>query len=177
MVIDLLKNVKIYFGVKIDINFDEINNLKPNVMKNLFFVVVMFFVNLVYSQVITIEFKEIQTFITPGKLDPFFVVSNPEWSSSPEVVNYKFIIDVNTRNVKTYNNGKLTTDFPFDSYEKKGNVYFFTTEEKDVKNLGMTIITTMIVDVKNNTYTYSFYDSIYKFTRVEVGTKLTMFVK
>jgi hypothetical protein len=32
----------------------------------------------------------------------------------------------------------------------------------------------MIVDMKNNTYVFYFYDHIYNFTRVETGANLTM---
>jgi hypothetical protein len=143
-------------------------------MKTIIFISSFIFVGVAYNQKIVINLTKIKSYSTHGNLDPNFVINNPEWSSPLESVDSKFIVDLKTNNVKSYDSGILVTNLKPISIVNKNEIYYLSFVERDVNHPGTTVNTTMIVDMKNNTYVFYFYDHIYNFTRVETGTNLTM---
>ena len=143
-------------------------------MKNLIFILSFLLVGVAYNQKIVVNLTKIKSYATHGKLDPNFVINNPEWSSPLESVDSKFVLDLKMNIVKSYDSGILVTNLKPTSIVNKNEVFYLSFVERDLNRPGTTVNTTMIVDTRNNTYVFYFYDHIHNFTRVETGTNLTM---
>jgi hypothetical protein len=138
-------------------------------MKTIIFIVVLFFVSFVNSQVYTITTQEGNSVIMLGNYDYKVVMKNPDGGSITEVLNGKYVIDLNKKTSTFYDDDKLISVLPFDEVSVEGGIY--TIKLTDYSSSDTTVkFKTMIVLNTNNGHEnliWTYYNQEKNFTLVQ----------
>lgn len=122
--------------------------------------------SLVFSQTITVDLSEIESFACPGKVDAYYTIANKEWSAK-QSVNTKYIINLDQKVCKFYRDGVFASKTDFVDVTKKGDTYYITLLDYDLNSPTDNLNTHIIVNAKNNIFMFYWYDDIWNFTKVE----------
>lgn len=130
----------------------------------------------VFSQIITVINTKVKTFAHQGNVDPFYAISEKKFDSTT-TCNTKYILDLDEKVSKFYQNGVFVSKLPFQSVTKKGDTYYITLLDYDLNNPNDWFQTNIIVNPKTNNFLFYWYDDVWDLTKVESPQNVKMLVK
>ena len=132
--------------------------------------------SLVLSQTITAKITKAGDFEYPGNVNTFGEIS--EKNPTKTVINdYKYVLDLDKKFSKFYVHGNYVSKVPIESVTKKGDTYYITLLDYGVYNPDQQIKTNIIVDQKQGTFIFFWYNDFEDVTKVELGIKPEITVK
>ena len=142
-------------------------------MKTLFLIITMFFVGFVNSQVYTITTKEGNSVVMIGKNDYKVVMKKPHGGSITEVLNAKYVIDLNKKTSTFYDEGKLISALPFDEVTVEDGVYTIKLTDYAASDPNITFKTTMVLNTNKGSENliWTYYNEQRNFTLVQILSK------
>jgi hypothetical protein len=142
-------------------------------MKNLIFVIAMFIVSFVNSQVYTITTQEGNSVVMIGKNDYKVVMKKPHGGSITEVLNAKYVIDLNKKTSTFYDEGKLISVLPFDEVTVEDGVYTIKLTDYAPSNPNITYKTMMVLNTNKGfeNLIWTYYNEQRNFTLVQILSK------
>ena len=142
-------------------------------MKNLIFVIAMFIVSFVNSQVYTITTQEGNSVVMIGKNDYKVVMKKPHGGSITEVLNAKYVIDLNKKTSTFYDEGKLISALPFDEVTVEDGVYTIKLTDYASSDPNINFKTTMVLNTNKGfeNLIWTYYNEQRNFTLVQILSK------
>jgi hypothetical protein len=142
-------------------------------MKSLILIIAIFSVNFVYSQVYTITTLEGNSAVMIGKNDYKVVMKKPHGGSITEVLNSKYVIDLNKKTSTFYDEGKLKSVLPFDEVTVEDGVYTIKLTDYAASDPNITYKTTMVLNTNKGAENliWTYYNEQRNFTLVQLLTK------
>ncbi len=142
-------------------------------MKTIIFIIVLFFVGFVNSQVYTITTQEGNSVVMIGKNDYKVVMKKPDGGSITEVLNGKYVIDLNKKTSTFYDDDKLISVLPFDEVSVEGGIYTIKLTDYAASNPNITYKTTMILNTNKGfeNLIWAYYNEQRNFTLVQILSK------
>ena len=142
-------------------------------MKTLFLIITMFFVGFVNSQVYTITTQEGNSVVMIGKNDYKVVMKKPHGGSITEVLNGKYVIDLNKKTSTFYDEGKLISVLPFDEVTVEEGVYTIKLTDYAASDPNITFKTTMVLNTNKGSENliWTYYNEQRNFTLVQILSK------
>jgi hypothetical protein len=142
-------------------------------MKNLIFVIAMFIVSFVNSQVYTITTQEGNSVVMIGKNDYKVVMKKPHGGSITEVLNGKYVINLNKKTSTFYDEGKLISTLPFDEVTVEDGVYTIKLTDYAASDPNITYKTMIILDTNKGAENliWTYYNEQRNFTLVQLLSK------
>lgn len=142
-------------------------------MKTIIFIIVLFFVGFVNSQVYTITTQEGNSVVMIGKNDYKVVMKKPDGGSITEVLNTKYVINLNKKTSTFYDNGKLISVLPFDEVTVEDGVYTIKLTDYAVSNPNITYKTMMVLNTNKGSENliWTYYNEQRNFTLVQILSK------
>lgn len=142
-------------------------------MKTIIFIIVLFFVSFVNSQVYTITTQEGNSVVMIGKNDYKVVMKKPDGGSITEVLNTKYVINLNKKTSTFYDNGKLISVLPFDEVTVEDGVYTIKLTDYAVSNPNITYKTMMVLNTNKGyeNLIWTYYNEQRNFTLVQILSK------
>lgn len=142
-------------------------------MKTLFLIIAMCYVNFVGSQVYTITTKEGNSVVMIGKNDYKVVMKKPHGGSITEVLNAKYVIDLNKKTSTFYDEGKLKSVLPFDEVTVEDGVYIIKLTDYAASDPNITYKTTMVLNTNKGfeNLIWTYYNEQRNFTLVQILSK------
>ena len=133
----------------------------------------MFFVSFVNSQVYTITTQEGNSVVMIGKNDYKVVMKKPDGGSITEVLNTKYVINLNKKTSTFYDNGKLISVLPFDEVTVEDGVYTIKLTDYAVSNPNITYKIMMVLNTNKGSENliWTYYNEQRNFTLVQILTK------
>lgn len=145
-------------------------------MKHLFFIITMIVVGFVNSQTYTIKTQEGSSVIMIGKNDYKTVMKNPDGGSVTEVLNGKYVINLDKKTSTFYDNDKLVSVLPFDEVVFENGVYTIKLTDYASSDPNITYKTMMILDTNKGSESliWTYYNEQRNFTLVQLLSKFQM---
>jgi hypothetical protein len=145
-------------------------------MKNLILIIAIFTVSFVNSQVYTITTKEGNSVVMIGKNDYKVVMKKPHGGSITEVLNAKYVIDLNKKTSTFYDEGKLISALPFDEVSVEDGVYTIKLTDYAASDPNITYKTTMVLNTNKGSENliWTYYNEQRNFTLVQLLSKYTV---
>lgn len=142
-------------------------------MKNLIFVIAMFFVSFINSQVYTITTQEGNSVVMIGKNDYKVVMKKPDGGSITEVLNGKYVINLNKKTSTFYDNDKLISVLPFDEVTVEDGIYTIKLTDFAPVNPNITYKTIMVLNTNKGfeNLIWTYYNEQRNFTLVQILSK------
>jgi hypothetical protein len=142
-------------------------------MKNLIFVIAMFIVSFVNSQVYTITTQEGNSVVMIGKNDYKVVMKKPHGGSITEVLNAKYVINLNKKTSTFYDEGKLISVLPFDEVTVEDGVYTIKLTDYAPSNPNIIYKTMMVLNTNKGfeNLIWTYYNEQRNFTLVQILSK------
>ena len=142
-------------------------------MKNLILIIAIFTVNFINSQVYTITTKEGNSVVMIGKNDYKVVMKKPHGGSITEVLNAKYVIDLNKKTSTFYDEGKLISALPFDEVTVEDGVYTIKLTDYAASDPNITYKTTMVLNTNKGfeNLIWTYYNEQRNFTLVQLLSK------
>ena len=142
-------------------------------MKNLILIIAIFTVSFVNSQVYTITTKEGNSVVMIGKNDYKVVMKKPHGGSITEVLNAKYVIDLNKKTSTFYDEGKLKSVLPFDEVTVEDGVYTIKLTDFAASDPNITYKTTMVLNTNKGfeNLIWTYYNEQRNFTLVQILSK------
>lgn len=129
-----------------------------------------------FSQTITIDVKEAQSYIDIGQTDFQSVLDEPDWEDFPRATNCRYVIDLQDSTSTFYRDGKFVSEVKIDYKQVSPGKYMITTYDTDLETHRLSISAQMILDTNERTeeFLYSYYDFMDDKTYVDILTKFTI---
>jgi hypothetical protein len=129
-----------------------------------------------FSQTITIDVKEAQSYIDIGQTDFQSVLDEPDWEDFPRTTNCRYVIDLQDSTSTFYRDGKFVSEVKIDYTEVSPGKYVMTTYDTAVESHRSSISAQMVLDTNEKTeeFLYSYYDFMDDKTYVDILTKFTI---
>ena len=142
-------------------------------MKNLILIIAIFTVSFVNSQVYTITTKEGNSVVMIGKNDYKVVMKKPHGGSITEVLNAKYVIDLNKKTSTFYDEGKLISVLPFDEVTVEDGVYTIKLTDYAASDPNITYKTMMVLNTNKGfeNLIWTYYNEQRNFTLVQLLSK------
>jgi hypothetical protein len=142
-------------------------------MKSLIFVIAMFFVSFVNSQVYTITTQEGNSVVMIGENDYKVVMKKPHGGSITEVLNGKYVINLNKKTSTFYDEGKLISVLPFDEVTVEDGVYTIKLTDYAPSNPNIIYKTMMVLNTNKGfeNLIWTYYNEQRNFTLVQILSK------
>lgn len=142
-------------------------------MKNLILIIAIFTVSFINSQVYTITTKEGNSVVMIGKNDYKVVMKKPHGGSITEVLNAKYVIDLNKKTSTFYDEGKLISALPFDEVTVEDGVYTIKLTDYAASDPNITYKTTMVLNTNKGfeNLIWTYYNEQRNFTLVQLLSK------
>ena len=142
-------------------------------MKNLILIIAIFTVSFINSQVYTITTKEGNSVVMIGKNDYKVVMKKPHGGSITEVLNAKYVIDLNKKTSTFYDEGKLISVLPFDEVTVEDGVYTIKLTDYAASDPNITYKTTMVLNTNKGfeNLIWTYYNEQRNFTLVQLLSK------
>ena len=142
-------------------------------MKSLIFVIAICYVNYLSSQVYTITTKEGNSVVMIGKNDYKVVMKKPHGGSITEVLNAKYVIDLNKKTSTFYDEGKLISVLPFDEVTVEEGVYTIKLTDYAASDPNITYKTMMVLNTNKGfeNLIWTYYNEQRNFTLVQILSK------
>ena len=142
-------------------------------MKNLILIIAIFTVSFINSQVYTITTKEGNSVVMIGKNDYKVVMKKPHGGSITEVLNAKYVIDLNKKTSTFYDEGKLISALPFDEVTVEDGVYTIKLTDYAASNPNITYKTMMVLNTNKGfeNLIWTYYNEQRNFTLVQLLSK------
>ncbi len=145
-------------------------------MKTLFLIIAIITVSFVNSQVYTITTKEGNSVVMIGKNDYKVVMKKPHGGSITEVLNAKYVIDLNKKTSTFYDEGKLISVLPFDEVTVEDGVYTIKLTDYAASDPNITYKTMMVLNTNKGAENliWTYYNEQRNFTLVQLLSKYTV---
>ncbi len=145
-------------------------------MKNLILIIAIFTVSFINSQVYTITTKEGNSVVMIGKNDYKVVMKKPHGGSITEVLNAKYVIDLNKKTSTFYDEGKFISALPFDEVTVEDGVYTIKLTDFAASDPNITYKTTMVLNTNKGSENliWTYYNEQRNFTLVQLLSKYTV---
>jgi hypothetical protein len=145
-------------------------------MKSLILIIAIFTVSFVNSQVYTITTLEGKSAVMIGKNDYKVVMKKPHGGSITEVLNAKYVIDLNKKTSTFYDEGKLKSVLPFDEVTVEDGVYTIKLTDYAASDPNITYKTTMVLNTNKGSENliWTYYNEQRNFTLVQLLSKYTV---
>lgn len=142
-------------------------------MKNLILIIAIFTVSFINSQVYTITTKEGNSVVMIGKNDYKVVMKKPHGGSITEVLNAKYVIDLNKKTSTFYDEGKLISALPFDEVTVEDGVYTIKLTDYAASDPNITYKTMMVLNTNKGfeNLIWTYYNEQRNFTLVQLLSK------
>jgi hypothetical protein len=142
-------------------------------MKNLILIIAIFTISFVNSQVYTITTLEGNSAVMIGKNDYKVVMKKPHGGSITEVLNAKYVIDLNKKTSTFYDEGKLKSVLPFDEVTVEDGVYTIKLTDYAASDPNITYKTMIILDTNKGAENliWTYYNEQRNFTLVQLLSK------
>ncbi len=142
-------------------------------MKNLILIIAIFTISFINSQVYTITTKEGNSVVMIGKNDYKVVMKKPHGGSITEVLNAKYVIDLNKKTSTFYDEGKLISALPFDEVTVEDGVYTIKLTDFAASDPNITYKTTMVLNTNKGfeNLIWTYYNEQRNFTLVQLLSK------
>ena len=142
-------------------------------MKSLILIIAIFNISFVNSQVYTITTLEGNSAVMIGKNDYKVVMKKPHGGSITEVLNAKYVIDLNKKTSTFYDEGKLKSVLPFDEVTVEDGVYTIKLTDFAASDPNITYKTMIILDTKKGAENliWTYYNEQRNFTLVQLLSK------
>lgn len=129
-----------------------------------------------FSQTITIDVTEVQSYINLGLTDFQSVVTDPDIEEIPRSTNCRYVINFSDSTSTFYKNSSFVSEVKIDFIEVSPGVYEILSDDTDIETGQINIKTAMILDINNQTqsFTYEYYDSGLDKTIVDHLTKFNI---
>ena len=145
-------------------------------MKNLILIIAIFTVSFINSQVYTITTKEGNSVVMIGKNDYKVVMKKPHGGSITEVLNAKYVIDLNKKTSTFYDEGKLISALPFDEVTVEEGVYTIKLTDYASSDPNINFKTMMVLNTNKGSENliWTYYNEQRNFTLVQLLSKYTV---
>jgi hypothetical protein len=145
-------------------------------MKNLILIIAIFTVSFINSQVYTITTKEGNSVVMIGKNDYKVAMKKPHGGSITEVLNAKYVIDLNKKTSTFYDEGKLISVLPFDEVTVEEGVYTIKLTDYAASDPNITYKTMMVLNTNKGfeNLIWTYYNEQRNFTLVQLLSKYTV---
>ena len=142
-------------------------------MKSLILIIAIFNISFVNSQVYTITTLEGNSAVMIGKNDYKVVMKNPHGGSITEVLNGKYVINLNKKTSTFYDEGKLISVLPFDEVTVEDGVYTIKLTDYAASNPNITYKTMMVLNTNKGfeNLIWTYYNEQRNFTLVQILSK------
>lgn len=131
---------------------------------------------LTFTQTITVDVKETESYIRLGLTDFQSVLTEPDIEEIPRTTNCRYVINLNDSTSTFYKNGNFVSEVKITYTEVSPGVYSIVSYDTDIETYTIDVPTTMSLDInlKTQSFTYSYYDQGTDRTVVDVITKFNI---
>jgi hypothetical protein len=129
-----------------------------------------------FSQTITIDVKEAQSYIDIGQTDFQSVLAEPDWEEFPRATNCRYVISLTDCVSTFYKNGKFVSQVKIKFTEISEGEYVIVSQDTDIETGKLSVPTTIFLNTNESTkkFLYQYYDQLDDKTYVDVITKFTI---
>jgi hypothetical protein len=129
-----------------------------------------------FTQTITIDVKEAESYIRLGLIDFQSVLIEPDIEEIPRTTNCRYVINLNDSTSTFYKNGNFVSEVKITYTEVLPGVYSIISYDTDIETYTIDVPTTMSLDtnLKTQSFTYQYYDQGADRTIVDVITKFNI---
>jgi hypothetical protein len=129
-----------------------------------------------FSQTITIDVKEAQSYIDEGLNDFKNVLSEPDLKQNPRSTNCRYVINFNDSTSSFYRNGKFVSEVRINFTEVSPGVYSIYSYDTDTETGELSVTTSISLNTNfgSSAFLYQYYDERANQTIVDMITKFTI---
>jgi hypothetical protein len=129
-----------------------------------------------FSQTITIDVKEVQSYINLGLTDFQSVLDKPDIEEIPRTTSCRYVLNFSDSTSTFYKNGSFISEIKISFTEVSPGVYEILSDDIDIETGQISVMTAMILDTNDQTqsFIYEYYDSGLDKTIVDQITKFNI---